>query len=92
MYPTDEIFGYFFNFTDSDSPIEYFEDLGYEGANFVDLTGSLIINIVLVIAYGIIQWVLFFFAKKLYMFEIVREQRLKIQRSSAMATILGIFL
>jgi hypothetical protein len=47
MYPTDEIYGAIFEFTDSESPVEQFEDLGYEGANFLDLTGSLIINLIL---------------------------------------------
>ena len=45
MYPSDEIFEVIFNFTEKDSPIEHFETLGYEGANFVCMTGSLLINI-----------------------------------------------
>ena len=78
MYPTDVLYEYLFNFTESESPIEYFEELGYEGANFVELTGSLIINIILGIIYGIVQSVLFYLAKKLYMYEFVREQGLKL--------------
>ena len=46
MYPTDDIYEYL-NLTESESPIEQFEDLGYEGANFFTLTGSLLINIIL---------------------------------------------
>lgn len=49
MYPTDLIYPVVFNFTDTDSPIEHFEDLGYEGSNFVDLSGSLLINILITI-------------------------------------------
>ena len=45
MYPTDLIYGAIFNFTEKDSPIEHFEVLGYEGSNFIPLTGSAFINI-----------------------------------------------
>ena len=45
MYPTDEIYEEYFNFTESESPIDQLEDLGYEGANFMSLTGSLLINL-----------------------------------------------
>ena len=44
MYPTDEIYEKVFEFTESKSPVDQFEDLGYEGANFLSLTGSLLIN------------------------------------------------
>ena len=49
MYPTDEIYPLFFDFSESESVNEQFEDLGYEGANFVELTGSLLINIIFII-------------------------------------------
>lgn len=49
MYPTDEIFQYVFNFSESETINDQFEDLGYEGANFVELTGSLVINLILII-------------------------------------------
>ena len=47
MYPTDEIYEGTFNFTEKPSPIEHFEILGYEGANFITMTGSVFINILL---------------------------------------------
>jgi hypothetical protein len=47
MYPTDEIYEATFNFTEKDSKIEHFEQLGYEGANFVLMTGSVLINILI---------------------------------------------
>jgi hypothetical protein len=50
MYPTDLIFGSVFNFTESESPYEHFEFLGYEGHNFVELSGSAIINLGLAIS------------------------------------------
>jgi hypothetical protein len=49
MYPTDKIYEYVFDLTESESPIEQFEDLGYEGADFLNLTGSLLINILMAI-------------------------------------------
>jgi hypothetical protein len=49
MYPTDEIFESIFNFTEKVSPNEHFETLGYEGANFISMTGSVIINILIAI-------------------------------------------
>ena len=75
MYPTDTIYGYL-NITESDSPIEQFEDLGYEGANFINLTGSLIINILVGLLAGVLISVALFFAKKLYKYEFVRKNAL----------------
>jgi hypothetical protein len=45
MYPTDEIFEKVFDFSETTSPIEHFETLGYEGYNFIEMTGSVLINI-----------------------------------------------
>jgi hypothetical protein len=50
MYPTDIIYGLFFNFTEKESPFEHFEVLGYEGSNFVPLTGSAFINIAIAVS------------------------------------------
>lgn len=50
MYPTDIIFEEIFNFTETESPNEHFETLGYEGHNFIDMTGSVLINITLAIS------------------------------------------
>lgn len=43
-YPTDDIYEVIFNFTETDSPIKRFEILGFEGSNFICLTGSVLIN------------------------------------------------
>ena len=45
MYPTDEIFEEIFDFSATESPIKHFETLGYEGSNFIEMTGSVLINI-----------------------------------------------
>ena len=47
QYPTDEIYEGIFNFTSKASAIEYFEILGYEGANFITMSGSVLINILI---------------------------------------------
>ena len=73
MYPTDEIYEEVFDFSESESPIEQFEDLGYEGANFLGLTGSLIINLALTSLIAIYKSLSLFCSKKLYMFEYMRE-------------------
>ena len=49
MYPTDEIYGAVFNFKDVDSPVEHFEFLGYEGVIFISLSGSIIINLLIIL-------------------------------------------
>ena len=49
MYPTDEIYGEVFNFTDTEPLNTNFEDMGYEDQNFVFLTGSLLLNMVIII-------------------------------------------
>ena len=63
MYPTDLIYGFIFNFTEKDSPYENFEFLGYEGANFIELSGSAIINIVL----GFVTYIFFHMVNRICM-------------------------
>ena len=72
MYPTDIIFHLFFNFTEKDSPIEHFEVLGYEGSNFVPLTGSAFINIGLGVTTAILVSFIQYICRKLYKFERAR--------------------
>ena len=69
MYPTDTIFPLFFNFTEKDSPIEHFEVLGYEGGNFVSLTGSAFINIGLAVLSAIMVHFVQFICRKLYKYK-----------------------
>ena len=72
MYPTDIIFPLFFNFTEKNSPIEHFEVLGYEGSNFVPLTGSAFINIGLAVITAIILNFVQYICVKLYKYERAR--------------------
>ena len=92
MYPTDEIYEKIFNFTSSDSPIEQLEDLGYEGANYMLLTGSLLINLILIILVAFKQYTCLFCAKKLYRYERMRNYGIKYQRSNNFETLMDVFL
>jgi hypothetical protein len=58
MYPTDEIYEAIFNFSEKDSPIEHFEILGYEEANFITMIGSVLINIMIPAVTGLVYYVL----------------------------------
>jgi hypothetical protein len=49
MYPMDNINDLIFNFTETDSINDNIERLGLEGTNFVVLTGSLFINMLILI-------------------------------------------
>jgi hypothetical protein len=49
----DNINEFIFNFTETDSINDNFERLGLEGTNYIVLTGSLIINIILLISSGL---------------------------------------
>lgn len=73
MYPTDIIFSLLFNFTEKESPIEHFEVLGYEGSNFVPLTGSAFINIGLAVLTVIMVRVGQAICRRLYKYEAMRK-------------------
>ena len=92
MYPTDEIFGLMFEFTEKDSPIEHFETLGYEGANFVSMSGSLLINIGISVSLSIFLRISEFVCKKFYRYRFAREYGSKIKHSSAIGAILTLYL
>ena len=48
MYPTEEIYEEYFNFTDKDPINDDYELLGYDSSNFIPLSGSLVINFVVI--------------------------------------------
>ena len=97
MYPTDEIYGYLFNFTEKDYPdtgeepieeVEYnppdlrrlqesslsqemvtgYQMLGYDESNFIPLSGSGLINILLAIVSMVIYNFIRFMCRQLYYF------------------------
>jgi hypothetical protein len=92
MYPTDEIFALLFDFTEKDSPIEHFETLGYEGANFVDMSGSLLINIGISVSLTIFLRIAEFICKKCYQYKFAREYGSRIKHSSSIGAILTLYL
>ena len=49
MYPTEEIFEKYFNFTEKDALNERYEIMGYDASNFIPLSGSLVINIIIMV-------------------------------------------
>jgi hypothetical protein len=57
MYPTDVINPLFFNFSESQSVNEQFEELGYEGTNFIELTGSLLYNLLLIFLTMVVAYI-----------------------------------
>ena len=73
MYPTDEIFEELFDFSETSSPIEHFETLGYEGSNFIEMTGSVLINISLAITTALILRIVNFLAIKCVKYRFMRK-------------------
>ena len=49
MYPTEDIFEEYFNFTEKEAINDRYEIMGYDSSNFIPLSGSLIINIVIMV-------------------------------------------
>ena len=47
----DNINDFVFNFTETDSITDNFERLGLEGTNFIVLSGSLIVNVLILLIY-----------------------------------------
>ena len=73
IYPTDDIYEYVFDFTETESPIKRFEVLGFEGANFVCVSGSVLINAVLSVFSALLINFLQYFTKKYYKVAAVRK-------------------
>ena len=92
MYPTDLIYPLLFNFTDKASPIEHFEVLGYEGANFVPLTGSAFINIALAVLGAISVEIVQKICEKFHRYEIVRLLGAKVEAMSIQTAIINFYL
>ena len=93
MYPTDEIFQYVFNFSESETINDQFEDLGYEGANFVELTGSLVINLILIIGSRIFLFIALMIIKKFFShYQTGRRYGIQVQSMMEWSTLFEIYL
>ena len=90
VYPTDEIYGVL-NLTESESEFDHFEDLGYEGANYLFLSGSLLINVLLALLFYFCNHTQKYFARKLYRFEIVRQHAKQNESSRILDSIIELF-
>ena len=92
MYPSDIIFEGIFEFSETESPIEHFENLGYEGSNFVMMSGSLLINICITVSLSIVLHIIDFVCRKFYKFSFARNVGSKIVKSSAIGAIITFYL
>ena len=92
MYPTDIIYGLLFSFTEKESPIEHFEVLGYEGSNFVPLTGSALINIALAVILAILVQVGSYICVKLYRYQYARWLGCRLDSKTTQSSILTFYL
>ena len=118
MYPTDEIYGLLFNFTEKDYPhesepieeVEFtgrrltessispemasdgYSILGYDNSNFIPLSGSGLINIILAIVSMIIYNMVRYFCKKLYKFRIARKIGISFPKVNDFITLARFFI
>ena len=92
MYPTDEIFEEVFDFSETESPIDHFETLGYEGSNFIQMTGSVLINILIAAFTAIVVRIANYVALKLRAFKYMRILGSKLKFENTIGAILMIYL
>ena len=92
MYPTDEIFDSVFDFTETQSPIVHFETLGYEGSNFIEMTGSVLINILIAVVTAILVRFVNYSALKLKKYKLMRLLGAKLKLENTIGAILMIYL
>ena len=72
MYPTEDIFEEYFNFTEKDPINDRYEIMGYDASNFVPLSGSLVINIIVMVGTVIAVKGFEYLLKKTYRFKCAR--------------------
>lgn len=92
MYPTDEIFAAIFHFSKTFSPIEHFESLGYEGSNFIEMTGSLLINLTIAIFTALVMKILYLVTIKNYQRPSMSRLGAKLSNNNTVAAIFMIYL
>jgi len=92
QYPTDEIYEGIFNFTSKASAIEYFEILGYEGANFITMSGSVLINIMIPLVTYALHYILLKLTYRFKKVSCMKKLGSKIQQISIAGAILPLFI
>ena len=81
-----------FNFTEKDSAIEYFEILGYQGANFITMTGSVLINILIPLVTYALQYILLKLTYRFKEVSCMRKLGGRIQQISISSAIIPLFI
>ena len=81
MYPTDGIYSLIFDFTETDSYNSKFEDLGYSGTNFIELSGSALINVCLSILIFALQYMTKCLCKWLFKYSFIRDISVKLSKN-----------
>ena len=81
-----------FNFTEKDSANEYFEILGYQGANFITMSGSVLINILIPLVTYVLQYILLKLTYRFKEVSCMRKLGCKIQQISISSAIIPLFI
>ena len=92
MYPTDTIYPLVFNFTETESMHEKFENLGYEGSNFVELQGSGLITLIISFFNSLSIIFLIYLCKRCFKYYIFRYIAIKLPTFNPYAMVLRVFI
>ena len=91
MYPTEEIFEEYFNFTEKDAINDNYELLGYDSSNFIPLSGSLVINIVIISVTAIVMLLLDRLLMVGYRFRCFRQAAIRLGKVSILEPVFRLF-
>ena len=91
MYPTEEIFEEYFNFTEKDALNDDYELLGYDSSNFIPLSGSLVINIVIIAVTAIFMLMLNQVFLRGYRFHCFRQAAIRLGKVSILEPVSRLF-
>jgi hypothetical protein len=80
VYPTDEIYEAIFSFNETESWTDLFDMMGYSGSNFIDLSGSLLITLVIILLNTILRMLVQICLRKCYRRKWARRIGSRIQR------------
>jgi hypothetical protein len=73
MWPTDEIYEQIFDFTETYPFQDSFEILGYENSNFMLLIGSSPINMLIVVIYALLAFIMIKIGRNYHKVDFVRR-------------------